>query len=185
MTRRRLELAADWLLIACAVGLVASEFLTWSHQYPRAALTVPGFAVALRGVPRDATAWQVYSGADVLIAMLAPALFACALLERPRVRLVMLVLVGGALAFALHALAVPPTNGVDIAIPLAGHSRSLRVLAGAGAGETVAIGVLGVALAALAAALVAGRRAPERQRRQPILEGADVDHLRREAPRAP
>lgn len=135
--------------------LLASLFLTWSHQFPPGALSVQGMRVALAGVPRSADAWQVYSVSDALLAALAVALAAAALRPRGRLRAVMLVLAAVALAFCMHARSVPPTSGVDLVRP--GTDRYLRSLASAGSGEMVAIVALGLSLLGLVVA-------PERPR---------------------
>ena len=139
------ELTASGLTLVGAVGLFASLFLTWSHQDPVAVLSVPGMAAVLSGVPRDADAWQVYSAVDVLLAMLALALALRVLARRGRAILV--VLTGVALAFAAHALASPPTSGVDVVVP--GGTRYLASAASAGPGETLAIGALVLGLVGL------------------------------------
>ena len=94
------EVISDWLMLLAAPILLLSLFLTWSHQFSR---VVPGPRRplgALAGVPRDPTAWQVYSVADVLLALLAAGLLAVALRgSRPGAVAVLLGL-GVALAFA-------------------------------------------------------------------------------------
>jgi hypothetical protein len=151
------ETVADWLTLAGAVGLFAALFLTWSHQLPRGLLAAAGGSPALRGVPRDPTAWQVYSIADVLLALLAAALVAAALVGRSwRIRAGLLVAAGLALAFTLHALSVPPTNGVLLINPAASPPAYLPSAATAGAGEPAAIVSLAVAGAGLGLSLAAG-----------------------------
>jgi carbon starvation protein CstA len=156
--RKRL---AGWLIVGGAVVLFCSLFLTWSHQFSSGFLAQFGQSVLLAGVPHDPTAWQVYSVVDVLLAALAVALVAVALFGHGRtVRWSALVAAAVALAFTLHALAVPPTNGADI------FDRSLSAPnyaspgATAGLGETVAIIGLVAAIIGLAVALTAddGRR---------------------------
>jgi hypothetical protein len=130
------------------VTLFASLFLTWSHQLPNSVLAVAGSSPALRGVPGDPTAWQVYSVADVLLALLAVALVAVALVGRSRAGRIV-VLVAGALTFAfvVHALSTPPTNGLLVLNPIATSPQYLHPTATAGDGETVAL--VGLALAAV------------------------------------
>jgi hypothetical protein len=134
--------AAEWLQVAGGVLLFAALFLTWSHQYRAAVLDVPGMRAALAGVPRDATAWQVYSAADVLLALLALGFALGVLLRRSRAIVVVLGLL--ATAFVAHAIAAPPTNGVDVVVP--GGAHYLARAAGAGVGETVAIVALVIAM---------------------------------------
>lgn len=127
--------AADWLVGLGAGVLLVSLFLTWSHQ-------VPGRAVpaALQGVPAAATAWQVYTMMDVALALLAVALVAVAVFGSHRGRLLAAIATMVAMAFVVHALAVPPTNGLPLAMA---HSAT------AGAGEVLAIAGLAVALVGL------------------------------------
>jgi hypothetical protein len=151
---RGAQTIADWLTLLAGLGLFGSLLLAWSHQLRRGTLSIVGGSPALRGVPRDPTAWQVYSLADVLLALLAAALVLAALAAQSRrVRAGLLVAVALALAFALHALSVPPTNGVLLIDPTTG--RYLVPAATAGAGETMAIASLGVAAVGLALALAA------------------------------
>ena len=131
MSRALREAIADWLMLVGAIVLAVSLFLVWSHQ---------GAAGAVPGIPRDPTGWQVYSAADVLLAALAAALVYVSFLGTRRARAAALVPCLMALAFVVHALSVPPTNG-------AGFTGVLH--AGSGAGEVVAIAGLGVALAGL------------------------------------
>ena len=42
---RARELAADWLMVAGGAALVASLFLTWSHQYPPSLRSLPAVLV--------------------------------------------------------------------------------------------------------------------------------------------
>ena len=136
---------AGWLTLVGAVGLLGSLFLTWSHQLGRGVLSVAGGSTVLRGVPRDPTAWQVYSVADVLLALLALALIAVALSGGRRARIGMLVAAAVALAFTLHALSVPPSNGVVLINPVAGVPAYLPRAPSAGIGETVALVSLAIA----------------------------------------
>ncbi len=143
MARSPRERTGAWLQAAGAAGLFGSLFLTWSHQYPSMVLSRPSVSTALVGVPRDASAWQVYAVVDVLLALLAGALVvSVALGARWRPLLVLFAAV--ALAFAAHALAAPPTNGVDLVVP--GSGRYLARAATAGPGEIVAIVALAVAI---------------------------------------
>jgi hypothetical protein len=151
---RRAGLVADWLIAIGAVGLFASLFLVWSHQFSPALLAVPGARVGLQGVPPDATGWQVYSVADVALAALAAALALCALIGRRRFRTTMVPFVVVGLAFALHALSSPPTNGVRLVNPGTLIPQYAPISPTAGVGETVAVLALAVALAGIALSLI-------------------------------
>jgi hypothetical protein len=144
-TRRR-ELIADWLIVFGGLGLLISLFLTWSHQFSMPFLAQFGSAPQLRGIPPDPTAWQVYSVADVLLAVLAAALIAVALFGGRSVRVVALVAGAIGLAFVLHALGAPPTNGANVVDPSLSQPSYFPNSPGAGPGVTVAIASLGVAL---------------------------------------
>jgi len=143
---RRAGLLADWLVVLGAIGLFASLFLTWSHQFSPGLLQVPGARVALQGVLPDPTGWQVYSVTDVALAALALALGLAALVGGRRFRLVLVPFVAAALAFVLHALSSPPTNGVRLVNPGTLVPQYAPISAAAGVGETVALLGLIVAL---------------------------------------
>ena len=140
---RSLQAVSGWLTLLGAVGLFASLFLSWSHQLPASVLAVAGSSPALRGVPRDPTAWQVYSIMDVLLALLAGALLAVALVGRTR-RARVTVLIAGAIGFVfvVHAVSVPPTNGVLVLNPVASSPQYLQSAATSGPGEVVALAAL-------------------------------------------
>jgi hypothetical protein len=120
------EVLADWLILFGAVGLLMALFLPWSHERG-----LPGF-------PNSPTAWQVYSVVDVLLALLVAALLAVALLGGRTARIVVLLGVAVALAFTVHALSVPPSNG---AVPADAPASA--------AGEVVAIVGLAIAVCGL------------------------------------
>lgn len=147
--RRRAELAGDWMVIAGAAVLFGSLFLTWSHQFSRRFLAEWGAAPVLSGVPRNPTAWQVYSIADVLLALLAVSLPAIALTAGRRGRLVLLATAGVALAFTVHALNVAPTNGAAFYQPMLGTPGYVPNMPTAGPGEPLAIVGLGIAMVGL------------------------------------
>jgi hypothetical protein len=144
---------ADWLMLIGGLGLFVSLFLTWSHQLPPALLNAFAGSAAIPGVARDPTAWQVYSVADVLLALLALGLVAVALRGRAWwLRVAALAGVGIALAFTVHADSYAPTNGLLFIYP----SNSLAYLphtATPGAGELVAMVSLAVAAASLVVSL--------------------------------
>jgi hypothetical protein len=145
---------ADWLIVVGAVGLVVSLFLVWSHQFSRAFVTRVG-ADQLQGIPRDPTAWQVYSIADVLMALLAAGLFTVALVGGRRARISALVTAVLGLVFTLHAISVAPTIGTNVADTGAGPGHFFQSSATSGAGEVIAVVALGTAIAGLALSFTA------------------------------
>lgn len=144
------EVIADWLILLGAIALFAALFLPWSHQLSRGFEAVFASTGALRGVPRNPTAWQVYSVLDAGLALLAGSLVLVSMLGGRTRRLVVLAGAGVALAFAVHAEVKPPTTGTVLySTPaVTDHPR-------AGAGETVAIAALAVAIAGLALSFTA------------------------------
>ncbi len=148
---RRLRLAGVAIVIVGALLLFGSLFLIWSHQFSRAVLAQWESSPVLAGVPRSPTGWQVYSAADVLLAVLAVALPIVAFVGRRRARLLTVAASGVALAFVVHALNVPPTNRAAF-FQAAIHVPTMPM---AGPGEGVAIVGLGVALAGLLLTLAA------------------------------
>jgi hypothetical protein len=153
LTARAREAVSDWMMTIAAPLLLLSEFLPWSHQLSAALLSRFGHAAVLAGVPRDPSAWQVYSTADILLALVAGGLLAVAMWGGRARRL---VLTGGlaiAIAFTIHALAVPPTNGALVFDPASG--RYIPTGATPGPGEILALlalllGSAGVGLSAAA-----------------------------------
>jgi hypothetical protein len=133
------ESISDWLIVLGALGLFGSLFMTWSHQFSAPFLAEFGTSVLLNGIPRNPTAWQVYSAADVILAILALALFLAALAGTRQARVVVLIGVGIALAFTIHAAAVAPTNGANIFNPALSVPQYASPGSSAGPGETVAI----------------------------------------------
>jgi hypothetical protein len=125
-SREAREVLGDWLMLFGAVALLVALFLPWSHAHS----VFPGY-------PRSPTAWQVYSVVDVLLALLVAGLLAVALLGGRATRLIVLLAAAIAIAFTIHALGVPPSNGAA-----AGSATS-------GAGEVVALAALGTAIAGL------------------------------------
>ena len=148
MSNDRRELVADWLVIVGAIGLFISLFLPWSHQFSAAFLAEWGASDLLRGVPHDPTAWQVYSSTDVLLALLAIALVVVALKGSRRVRAGAAAAAVG-LAFTLHALSTPPTNGANIFDPSLSVPNYFPNTATAGIGETLAVIAIVVSLIGL------------------------------------
>lgn len=151
MSKENREAVADWLIVVGAGVLFASLFLTWSHQFSRLFLLTFGTSDLLRGVPQDPTAWQVYSAADVVLALLAIALVAVAVVGTRPVRVVATAAGAVALGFTLHALSAPPTSGANIFHAAYSVPQYASSGASAGTGETVAI--LGLLLALVGLAL--------------------------------
>jgi hypothetical protein len=149
VSRQRREQIADWLTMLGGAGLLLSLFLAWSHQFSAAFLAQWGSSEQLQGIPRDPTAWQVYSTADVLLAVLGAGLIAVALRGHRNARMATAGVAVVALAFTVHALSVPPTNGANIDDPSATVPRYYPNAPVAATGETVAIASLVVALAGL------------------------------------
>jgi hypothetical protein len=138
-------------MVVAAVALVVSLFLVWSHQLSASVIARYGSTGVFDGVPRAPDAWQVYTTADVLLTLLAVALVAAALLGDRTLRFVLLAAVAIALAFVVHALGTPPTNGADIFDPHTGRYVATGV--GSGPGEVVALVALALAAAALVVSL--------------------------------
>jgi hypothetical protein len=146
---RRGERIADWAIVVGAAGLFLSLFLTWSHQFSAAFLAEWGPSSQLIGVPHDPTAWQLYSTVDVLLALLAGGLLVIALIGGRAARLAAIFPSSIALAFVLHALGTPPTNGANIFDPSLSVPAYFPNSPTAGIGETFAIVALGLALLGL------------------------------------
>jgi hypothetical protein len=139
VSKRTREAVADWMMVLASPLLLLSLFLTWSHQFSASFSSSYGAAAVLQGIPRDPNAWQVYSAADVVLALVAAGLLGVALRGGRAARLVAVLCVAVALAFVLHALSGPPTNGANVfdttLTPPAYTANSPT----AGAGETVAL----------------------------------------------
>jgi hypothetical protein len=138
------------------VLLFVSLFLTWSHQFSTPFFQQFAESALLRDIPRDPTAWQVYSSADVLLALLAVALVPIGLVGGRRAMLGGLVGALLALAFTLRALSSPPTNGANIFNPALNVPQLVSSGATAGPGETLAIVGLLVAIVGLGLSLWSG-----------------------------
>ena len=108
MRRERRERLADLLIVLGAASLFLSLFLTWSHQFSAGFLAQYDHSTALQGVPHDSTAWQLYSLADVLLALLAGALLLGASVGGRALRTGLVVAAGIALAFVIHRQAGRP-----------------------------------------------------------------------------
>lgn len=133
------ETIADWLMALAAPILLGSLFLTWSHQLSASFASRYGGTALLQGVPRDPTAWQVYSVADLLLAAVAAGLLAVALWGGRTRRLVLALALAVAVAFTVHALSVPPTNGAVAFDPSLSPPGYVPNSPAAGAGETLAL----------------------------------------------
>ena len=152
MSKGARETISDWLMAIAGPVLLGSLFLTWSHQLSAGVRARYGGTAALAGVPANPTAWQVYSGADVLLALVAGGFMVVALWGGRGRRIALALAVVVALAFVIHALSVPPANGAllfDPTLTPPGYSANT---VGSGVGEVLALialalGGLGVGLA--------------------------------------
>ena len=152
MSRGLRETISDWLMAIAGPVLLGSLFLTWSHQLSAPLRARYGATAALAGIPANPTAWQVYSAADVFLAAVALGLFGVALLGGRWRRAVLAVGLVVALAFVIHALSVPPTNGVALFDPTLTPPGYSANAVSSGAGPVLALvalvlGGAGVALA--------------------------------------
>ncbi len=136
---------ADWLMLLGAPLLGGSLFLTWSHQFSGGFVARYGATPALAGIPRDPTAWQVYSVVDVLFAVLALGLLVTALRGARPARIAALLGLIVAFAFTAHALGSPPTQGAGLFDPAIGTTTPDHPTPGIG--ELVALVGIGLGLA--------------------------------------
>ncbi len=127
-----------------AVILGSSLFLAWSHQFSRGFAARYAHHAVLQGAAQDPTAWQVYSVVDVLLAGLAVGLLAVALRGTPPGRVAVLLGVAVALAFVIHALGSPPTDGADLYDPSLSPPGYTPDHPTSAAGEVVALVGLGL-----------------------------------------
>jgi hypothetical protein len=135
-------------MMAASVLLLISLLLVWTHQLSPAVVARYAGTGTFDGIPRNPDAWQVYTSADVLLALVSVGLMVAALRGGRTIRMVLIAAVAVALAFVVHALGTPPTTGASVFAPA---TRSyVATGAHAGIGVTVAL----VALAAAAAALL-------------------------------
>jgi len=146
------ETISDWLMAISGPLLLGSLFLAWSHQISTGVRARYGGTAALAGIPADPTAWQVYSGADVLLALVAGGLFAVALWGGRGRRIALALALAVAFVFVLHAMSVPPTNGVTIFDPTLTPPGYSANPVSSGTGEVLALialalGGIGVGLA--------------------------------------
>jgi hypothetical protein len=146
------ETISDWLMAIAGPLLLGSLFLTWSHQISKGFSSRYGATAALAGVPVTPTAWQVYSGADVLLAVVAGGLLAVALWGGRARRIALALALIVAVGFVIHALSVPPTNGAllyDPTLTPPGYSANP---VSSGVGEVLALVALGLGSAGVALA---------------------------------
>jgi hypothetical protein len=140
------EVISDWLMVLGAPILLGSLFLPWSHQFSAGFVARYAHTPALTGIPRDPTAWQVYSVVDLLVAVLAAGLFAVALRGARPARIAVLLGLMIALAVTLHALGTPPTRGANLFDPSLTPPGYTPNHPTAGAGEVVALIGLGLGI---------------------------------------
>jgi hypothetical protein len=140
-------------MMAAGVLLLISLFLVWSHQLSAAVVTRYAGTGTFAGIPRNPDAWQVYTSADVLLALLSVGLFVAAVRGGRTFRIVLTAAVAIALAFVVHALGTPPTNGASVFDPAT--ESYVATGAHAGIGVTVALVALAIAAAALLLSLTA------------------------------
>ena len=145
--------AARLTMAIGALLLFGSLFLTWSHQFSPSLLARYGNSPVLRGVPHDPNAWQVYSTVDVLLALLAAAILVVGRLGGRAARLALAACVLVALAFVVHAVKTPPTNGANIYDPFANPPGYVRNSPSSGTGEVVAVAGLALGLGGIALSL--------------------------------
>ncbi len=138
------ETISDWLMAISGPLLLGSLFLTWSHQLSTGVRARYGATAALAGVPADPTAWQVYSGADVLLAAVAGGLMAVSLWGGRARRIALSLALAVAVVFVVHALSVPPTNGVQLFDPTLTPPGYSANPVGSGTGEVLALVALGL-----------------------------------------
>ena len=146
MSKGKREVISDWLMLLGAPILLGSLFLAWSHQFSPGFVARYAHTPALNGLPRDPTAWQVYSVFDVLLAVLALALLAVALRGARPARVAVLLGLMVAVAFTWHALGRPPTRGADLFDPSLSPPGYTPNHPTAGAGEVVALVGLGLGI---------------------------------------
>jgi hypothetical protein len=145
------ETISDWLMAIAGPLLLGSLFLTWSHQLSPGFEARYGATAALAGVPADPTAWQVYSAADVALALVAGGLLLVALFGGRGRRRALALALAVALVFVIHALSVPPTNGAVVFDPTLTPPANTANPVSSGGGEVLALvalvlGAAGVAL---------------------------------------
>ena len=144
MSKGLRETISDWLMAISGPLLLGSLFLTWSHQISAGVKARYSATAALAGVPADPTAWQVYSGADVLLAVVAGGLMAVALWGGRARRIALALALVVAVVFVVHALSVPPTNGVSLFDPTLTPPGYTANPVSSGTGEVLALIALGL-----------------------------------------
>ena len=149
MSKAAREAFADWMMVVAAPLLAVSLFLPWSHQFSASFWARYGATAIVRGIPRNPTAWQIYSTADVFLALVAVGLLAAALRGGRTARLVVAAATAVALAFTVHALSVPPTNGANVFDPTLNPPAYTANSPGSGPGETLALIALALGMGGL------------------------------------
>jgi hypothetical protein len=140
-------------MVAAAALLLVSLFLVWSHQLSPSIVRRYGGTGTFDGVARAPDAWQLYTAADVLLALVAAALLVAALWGDRTLRMVLVAAAAIAIAFVAHAIAVPPTDGSGVFDPRTG--AYVATGASSGPGEPLALAALAVGAAALLLSLTA------------------------------
>jgi hypothetical protein len=133
-------------MMAAALLLLISLFLVWSHQLSPAVVAHYAGTGTFAGIPRNPDAWQAYTTADVLLALVSVGLLVAGLRGGRTIRMVLTAAVAVALAFVVHALGTPPTNGANV------FDSATRdyVATGARAGIGVTVALIALALGAAA-----------------------------------
>jgi hypothetical protein len=153
VTKDDRSVIADWLVLFSALVLLLSLFLTWSSLSP-AYVALADRLRTLQTIPRDPTAWQVYSVADILLALLAAVLLGVALKASKRARICTLVATVLALAFVIHAEGSPPTSGAPTDFrPGVGGPSYVAPSPSPGGGETAARSALLAAIGGITLSL--------------------------------
>lgn len=142
----RVRVAAA-LIAAGAAALFVSLFLTWSSTGLGNYLVVFGAVHRLAAALPHRDAWHTYSVADILLAALAAGLFVAAVFRHRVFRIVIAVFALAGLAFCIQSVADPPKVA---GVGRLGLGFMLAFVSSAGAGQTVAIVALAIALLGLA-----------------------------------
>lgn len=154
MSREDREALANWLTAIGGVVLFVSLFMAWSHQFSPSFLQLFGAPAGPgHAVPLSPNAWQVYSSADVLLALLALGIVAAALAGNRVARVAGLIAAVIGLSFTVHAIIDPPTSVGAVFNPAYNVPQLTSLGTSAGIGETVAVVGLLLALGGLALSL--------------------------------
>ncbi len=145
MSPENREALGNWLIVIGGVLLFASLFVAWSHQFSGAFLKYFGRPPLLS----SPTAWQVYSAADILLALLAASLVAAAIAGNRILRVAAAIAASVGLVFVVRAIIDPPTTASAIFNPAFNVPQLTSLGTTAGPGETVAVIALVLSLAGL------------------------------------